>query len=204
MSYDSEKARLGREPFVIVTIVADYCSLTAGSSPCTATQTGDDKCFNTRATCNDTANFTKTTKEYNFCQPRSSLPRGVNMFPVIAGTVQKAATSTTGGSGLGKREVVKIKLNDFPHHDRDVDPYWSERTYDPMTRGTFWGKWLKRNPYYEGRTVQVKYGYIGETFSLSDFETQEYDIIDIDGVKNKSVTITAKDILIRTYERKSQ
>lgn len=204
MSYDTEKVRLGGEPLIIFTIIADYCSLVAGNAPCTATETGDAKCFNTRATCNDPANYTKTTKEYNFCQPRSSLPKGINMFPVIDGTVKKAATSTTGGTGLGKREVVTVKLHDFPHHDRGVDPYWNERTYNAYEQGTFWGKWLRRNPYYEGRTSQVKYGYIGEAFSLADFEVQEYDIIDIDGVKNRSVTITAKDVLVRTYERKAQ
>lgn len=204
MSYDTEKTRLGGEPLTACGLVMDYCSLTAGSAPCTATETGDNKCYNTRATCNDTANYSKTTKEYIFCQPRSSLPKGVNMFPVINGDVQKAATSTTAGSGLGKRAVVKVKLKDFPHHDRGVDPYYADRTFNASEQGTFWGKFLVRNPYYEGRTLKVYHGYIGDTFSWSDFEVQEYDIVDIDGVTNKNITITAKDVLVRTYERKSQ
>ena len=204
MSYDTEKAKLGGEPLTACGLVMDFCSLTAGTAPCTATETGDDKCYNTRATCNDTPNYSKTTKEYIFCQPRSSLPKGENMFPVIDGDIQKASTSTTGGSGLGKRAVVKIKLKDFPHHDRDVDPYFAERTFTAIEQGTFWGKFLSRNPYYEGRTIKIYHGYIGDTFSWSDFEIQEYDITDIDGVKNKSVTITAKDVLVRTYDRKAQ
>ena len=204
MSYDTEKVKLGRAPLVACGMVMDYCSLVAGVGSCTATETGDAKCYNTRATCNDVANYTKTTKEYKFCQPSSDLPAGENMFPVITGSIQKAPTSTTGGSGLGKRAVVKVKLKDFPHHDRGIDPYWSERTYTAVDRGTFWGKFIKRNPYYEGRTLKVYYGYIGDTFSWSDFEVQEYDIIDIAGPDNGYIDITAKDILVRTYERKAQ
>lgn len=204
MSYDTEKVKLGREPLIVVGLVMDYCSLTAGVGACTATETGDLKCRNTRATCNDTDNYTKTTKEYKFCQPRSSLPKGENMFPVIVGKVNKSGTSTTAGSGLGKRAVVRLKLKDFPHHDRDIDPYISERSYNALERGTFWGKFIKRNPYYEGRTLKIYYGYIGDTFSWSDFEIQEYDIVDITGPDNGYVNIVAKDILVRTYDRKSQ
>lgn len=205
MSYDTEKIKLGRKPLTVCGLEMDFCSLTAGIAPCTATETGDDKCFNTRETCNDPANYTKTTKEYFFCQPRSSLPKGENMIPVIVGSPQKSPTSTTAGSGLGKRAIVKIKFRDFPHHDRGVDPYFSERTYTPEEQGTYWGKFISRNPYYEGRTLKLYYGYIGDTFSLAnDFDLQEYDIIDIKGPDNGFIEITAKDVLVRTYENKAQ
>lgn len=177
---------------------------TTATDGCTATETGDSKCFNTRSTCNSAVDYTKDTKEYKFCQPRSSLPRGENMFPVISGSIMKSGTSTTAGSGLGKRAVLKAKLKDFPHHDRGIDPYISERSYNALERGTFFGKFLKRNPYYEGRTLKIYYGYIGDSFSFDDFEIQEYDIIDIAGISNGHIDITAKDVLIRTHSRKSQ
>jgi hypothetical protein len=204
MTYDLEKKKLGREPFVKCSLIMDYCALTAGVAPCTATETGDAKCFNTRATCNDVENYDKTTKKYTFCQPRSSLPQGVNMFPVLDKKIQKAATSTTAGSGLGKRAVIKLRLKDFIHSDKGIDPYVDERSYNPEEQGTFWGKFLTRNPYYEGRTLEVDYGYIGTPFSLSDFETQAYDITEIDGVTKSEVIITGKDVLVRTYEQKAQ
>jgi len=204
MSYDAEKAKLGREPFTAIGLVMDYCSLTHGVAPCTATETGDDKCFNTRKTCNDTPNYDKTTKEYICGQPRSSLPAGETIYPVIVGDVRRSGTSTTAGSGLGKRAVVRVKLKDFAHHDRGIDKYTSDRTYDAQSQGTFWGKFISRNPYYEGRTIKVYYGYIGDTFSWDDFEVQEYDITDITGPDNGFVNITAKDVLVRTYDRKSQ
>lgn len=204
MSYDTEKVRLGRDPLTFIGLEMDSCSLLSGIGACTATETGDDKCYNTRSTCNDPDNFAKTTKSYQCSQSRSNLPRGVSLFPVIIGDIKKTPSSVTGGAGMGNKAVIKIKLKDFPHHDRGIDPYVSERTYNAQDNGTFWGKFLKRNPYYEGRTLKVYYGYIGNTWDLADFEVQEYDIIDIDGPTNGMVTITAKDVLVRMIERKAQ
>ena len=204
MSYDTEKVKLGREPFTFIGLVVDKCSLVAGTLPCTATETGDEKCYNTRSTCNDPTNYTKTTIEHRFCQPRSTLPVGIRMFPVLDGKISKSGTSTTAGTGLGKRAVIRAKLKDFPHHDRGIDPYVSDRTYNPSNQGTFWGKFLKRNPYYEGRTIKIYHGYIGTIWSESDFEVQEYDITDITGPDNGYVNITGKDVLVRTYDDKAQ
>jgi hypothetical protein len=161
-------------------------------------------CYNTRNTCQDIPNYNKTTKEYKFCQPLSNLPIGEPLFPALYGNVQKAPTTTTGGKGLGNRAVVSVKIKDFPHHDRGVDPYWATRTFDAETQGTFWGKWLARNIYYEGRTLKLYYGYNADTFSIADFQVQEYDITDISGPDNGMVTVTAKDALIRTYDSKAQ
>jgi len=47
----------GREPIQIVEILQPLCENQFGVSPCTATGTADTKCYNTRATCQDTANF---------------------------------------------------------------------------------------------------------------------------------------------------
>ena len=204
MTFATEQDRLGKDPLIVVGLVVDKCSLTAGVAPCTATETGDAKCYNTRATCNDVPNYDLTTTEIKFCDPRSNLPIGEAFIPALSGKVKKAPTSTTAGKGLGNRAVVQVRIKDFPHHDRGIDPYFDERTYDAETTGTFWGKFLARNPYYEGRTLKVYYGYIGDTFSWGDFEIQEYDITDIDGPTKEMVNITAKDVLIRTYDNKSQ
>lgn len=51
------ETELGREPVQIVEIITPKCANVHGTAPCAATETGDDKCFNTRVTCNDTDNF---------------------------------------------------------------------------------------------------------------------------------------------------
>lgn len=51
------EATLGRQPVEIVEVITPSCANVHGSAPCTATETGDDKCYNTRATCNDADNY---------------------------------------------------------------------------------------------------------------------------------------------------
>lgn len=57
MTYDGQRGSFSREHIYIVEIDLDYCPLTHGTAPCTATETGDDKCFNTFGTCNDLPNY---------------------------------------------------------------------------------------------------------------------------------------------------
>ena len=51
---------LDREPIELVEIVLPKCANTYGTGLCTATGSGDGKCYNTRATCQDTANYRAT------------------------------------------------------------------------------------------------------------------------------------------------
>jgi len=53
----SDENTVGREPVQILDIVTPKCVNTYGVAPCTATLTGDQKCMNTRATCNDVVNY---------------------------------------------------------------------------------------------------------------------------------------------------
>ena len=47
----------GREPVQFVEIRQPRCSRTFGVAPCMATGTADQKCYNTRKSCRDPANF---------------------------------------------------------------------------------------------------------------------------------------------------
>jgi len=51
---------IGREPVHLVEIVQPFCDNTYGTAPCTASGTDDEKCYNTRATCQDPDNFALT------------------------------------------------------------------------------------------------------------------------------------------------
>ena len=51
------ETELGREPVEIIEIITPKCSNVYGVSPCTASGSGDIKCFNTRATCQDASNY---------------------------------------------------------------------------------------------------------------------------------------------------
>lgn len=204
MSYDTKKIEFGREPIQIIEIDLGRCTRTFGVSPCTASAAAGGECYNTRATCRDPSNYAEEAQTYRFCQPRTNLPVGINMVPSIDGEIARAPASITVGGGLGNRATINVTLNDHTWHDRDTDPYVDTRAYDPETTGTYWGKLLARVPYYEGRELRVLTGYLDTPFSWDNFQTEKYDITDIVGPNNGKVTITAKDILTRTYGRKSK
>lgn len=189
---------MGRQPFQYVEIDLDYCANTAGVAPCTASQTGDAKCFNTYATCNDTANFNLTTKTYRFCSPNGGkVPRGLDAIPCLR-SISITPAEITAGKGLGLRAACAITMQDFPHSDMRIDPYVSERTYIPINRGTYFGKLKARNPFYNGRIMRVYSGYLEQDglFNAANFEVRTYVIEQWDGIDTNGITkITAKDIL---------
>lgn len=60
---------VGREPVQIIEMLLPRCSNVHGSSPCTATELADAKCYNSRSTCNDPANYRSrpdSNLEYDF------------------------------------------------------------------------------------------------------------------------------------------
>lgn len=160
MSFDLLKRKVGRCPFYVVELDLDFCANTYGVAPCTASipATGTQKCFNCFMTCQDTGNFSKTTKTYKFCLNTSFFPIGENMFPCILDV--DIAPTQIDLHGIGVSSSVTVTLNDFPHHDRGIDPYTDDRDYDPEEQGTFFGKLRARNPFMVGREMRVKTGYI--------------------------------------------
>ena len=100
---------------------------------------------------------------------------------------------------LGLRAVAEVLIKDFPSNDVGFDPYLADRSYDPLTRGSFWTKWLARNPYHVGMTLRVYDGYVGD--SLAQMIKREYSIEKIDATRSQ-VRITAKDILRKVTDTK--
>jgi hypothetical protein len=70
-------------------------------------------------------------------------------------------------SPLGQRAAATIVFDDHPHSDFQVDPYLADRNYYPLDRGTFWSKWVARNPYYQNRPLRVYEQYIGDEFGIT-------------------------------------
>lgn len=204
MTYATLKQTRGRIPFTIVELVMDYCSNTYGSAPCTAA--GSVKCFNTFATCQDTANFTASTKTYRFCTNVANLPAGLFAFPCVQDVNLAASKIET--DGIGQRASITVTMKDFPYHDRGIDPYVDERTYDPKSQGSFWGRFKARNKFYLNRKLVVRTGYIDptgfDTTLASDFQARTYFIERIEGPDYKgTVKIIAKDILKLTNKAKA-
>jgi hypothetical protein len=189
-----------REPLQVVEIIQPLCSRVFGTAPCLAT---GDKCFNTDATCAFlTALDLTATVVMRFVAPAANRTLAAGFQPGTAIpaliSVDTAPTVLNVGAGndnlspLGLRAVANVVIKDFPYNDVGYDPYLSTRAYDPVKRGSFWTKWLARNPFHVGYVLRIYDGYFGD--DLTAMIKREYSIEKINASRS-SVQITAKDIL---------
>lgn len=186
MNWDTERIKLGREPAIIVEAELDYCSRTYGVGACTAAVgvTGDAKCFNTRSTCQVPAAYDVEAKVYRWSNVEldPSLPHIPNLRAAAF-----SSTKIDPGKSLGQRGTVVLTFQDGPWADRDVDKYWSGRGYDPEAHGSYWGKLLARNKFYQNRVIRVYSGYLTTPVDLANFECRTYFINKITGPDAKGV-----------------
>lgn len=193
-----------REPLTVVRIRQPLCSRTFGTAPCNATGT---QCFNTDATCkfrsalNLTAevvlDFVARDEAHPWVdtpgayQPALAIPALIGA-PQIAPTELNVADGDQDKSSIGLRTVVTIPLADSADNDVGLDPYVASRPYDPLTQGTRWSKWLRRNPFHEGYGVEIYEGQRGDT--LASMVKRTYRMTKVDRTADQ-VQVTAKDIL---------
>lgn len=217
----------GAETLVFFEIDQPLCVHSYGNSPCQAElgTTGPRKCFNTRFTCQDAENYLATTgspAETNVLTLRfgrsqlDALQYGY-VIPALVQVTTAPGMINLGGmdrnaAALGTREVATVKLEDFRHSDLVVDPYRLERIsgdavaetgggYDPEALGTFWGKWLARNPYHQHYRCRIREGYIGD--ALEAMRVRHYVIDRIDGPTDGMVSVVAKDLFSLIEARKA-
>lgn len=201
----------GGELIEVVELDQPFCTLEYGSSPCTAVlgTDGTEKCRNTFSTCQDTANYNAGTLTLTFVKSQSSIPQDGYYFPSlrsISHTPSKISSSSEGKrSPLGKRAKMSATFVDHPHTDRVVDKYAEERIsgaaqssgvgYDPLEKGTFWGKWRARNLYYFGSDIRTKVG-VQDPIDFSSMTERHFVVERIIGPgTGNQVTIEAKDPL---------
>ncbi len=207
MAYDDQKKEFGRKPAWIVELFLQKCLLTYSVAPCEAAigVTGSAKCFNTLGTCQDTQNFDPSTATpVRFASTRIDGLQGVGepvTFPTVL-SVDTAPTRLEPGRGLGIRASVKIQFEDHPWNDRGFDPYLGDATRppgDPDLRGSFWGKLLARNKFWESRRVDILTGYLDAdtgAYDAANFIRRTYVIEAIAGPdRNGNVSLVAKDPL---------
>lgn len=183
------------------------------AGPCDAALSAStpDKCFNTRATCQDTANYTLGEPLTIYVgKPSQNLPKDIQVLPLLDSLDLTPSllntTSNVRNSPLGSRAKLSARAFDTQSIDSIFDPYYEERLsgaaqfsgvgYDPDTRGTLWSKWRARNPYYLGRQLRAKQGVVADGKYLSELDTRYYVIESFDGpYADGAVNFVAKDPL---------
>jgi hypothetical protein len=207
MTYATEKTKIGRSPCTIVEIDVDYCSHVFGVSPCTAT---GEPCYQGRKTCKDPTNFAATTRTFKFVDCMVTDPALAPSFPSLRSVSHAPSKINPGNSsdagGLGVRASVNIQIQDMTDGDVGTDPYVRQRSYDPKTRGTWWGKFKARFPFYVGRLLRVRTGYlVDDLYDAANFTTKLFVIDSITGPSSTGmVNVIAKDILKLADDERAQ
>lgn len=181
-----------------VEIDVDYCSLTYGVAPCTASipGTGTAKCFNTRSSCQDLSNFTNAPVTLRFAVASSYRPLDIDVVAANIESVSYSPAIISLGEDLGQRSSLTVTFNDHRHSDTGPagDKYLATRGYNPFDRGTYWGKFRIRQQFLRGRPLRLIQGLKGQT--LAEMDTRHFVVESFDGpgLEGK-FTITAKDVL---------
>jgi len=168
------------------------CPHSYGVAPCTAS--GDEKCKNTPATCQDLPNF----GEGEIQTVRWVKSATFNLADVYAvpnlNSVSVSSQRINPGENLGKRERVTCTFFNHRHNDSDLDPYVTERDYNPFEQGTYWGKFSAMYPNVQGYPARVLRG--NTSLDYSDFEVSHY-IADVGKIAgdNTGYSLTIKDVL---------
>lgn len=200
-NFFEEAGKVGREPTTQIDVTLDFCDLINGTAPCTASPAAGGECFNTYATCQDPANFGNDSKTYSFVSEKARPEPGdgvTPLYPVIE-TLKVAPTKITPSKGLGQIASATATLKDFTNSDIGLDKYVDTRAYIATDQGTYFGKLLARNPYWEGRPMAVKFRYgqesASQAFIIDRFERS---------AKGGKVSLVGKDPLKLTSGLKSQ
>ena len=182
---------------VYVEVDQDYCGLTYGVAPCTASipATGSAKCYNTVKTCQAPLAFSSAPITMRFGLDVDYLPREIECIPsIISWSISPAIISL--GEDLGLRAEVRVSFKDHPWSDTGAggDKYLADRAYNPFALGTFWGKWRARVQFLRGRSLRLYIGEEGQ--ALADMEVRHFVVESFDGPTPDGVfTVIAKDPL---------
>ena len=192
-----------KEKIYIVEIDVPSCSLVYGQGACTANGTGDAKCFNTLASCQVLGAYNEVSKTYRYCEQLSPHPVGLEAVPNLSSVSISPAQIQLDG-GLGVRSNLSLTFNDHPSSDLDTDPYVMGRTYDPYLRGTYWGKFRARNPFYKSSPTRLISAYLKDgAVDLANADTYHFVLETLD-VSAGSASMVAKDPLKLADNKRAQ
>lgn len=188
-----------RKAIELIEFDIDYCANTYSVAPCTASipATGDRKCTNCLADCQDPDNYLVEVVTLRFAKPADYLAEsGIDVVAAAIQSIDFAPAILDPGETLGTRASIRVSFREFKHSDTGpgYDKYWDERPYDPYGHGDHWSRFRARQPYLKGEPLRWRMGFLGD--ALEDFETRHFIVESFDGPSPEGVyTLVAKDPL---------
>jgi len=181
------------ERIQIVELDLDRCSNTYGVAPCTASvpATGEQKCFNCLASCQDRPNYNSETVTVRYSTATGrNMPPEIELIPNLKSVNQRPAKLELGES-IGIRASIDLTFSDSrsPDTGPDGDYYLSDRDYDPYQQGTYWGKHRARYPFLKGSDIRILQGTTDQT--LEQMEVRHF-IVDTRSGPDSGGTFTIK------------
>jgi hypothetical protein len=165
---------------------------------------GNDRCFNTRATCQDVPSYNPAPVTLRFAKDNGALSKSITALPVIKQLDFTPATIAI-GKDMGIRATLNVVMQDRPHSDTGpgFDKYYNLRSYRPFEQGTLWGKFRARQPYLVNATLRYIRGYSDQ--ALGDMESRTFIVTkaEVQGSAGEMV-IEAQDVLRLTDRTRSQ
>lgn len=177
-----------------------FCALrygeTTGAGTCPAVLGVDSvaKCYNSKATCPVRASYVEDTVTLRFGRDVAYRPQDIDCIPSLVAAEFSPGTIKPGES-LGERASLTVTYRDGQHPDTGpgYDKYRTERAYDPVAQGTYWGKFRARQPYLRGQPIRLIHGKLGQ--ALEDMETRHLFVESFTGpTLSGAFTIEAKDV----------
>jgi len=132
----------------------------------------------------------------------------VTVFPMITSisTVGSKINISSGNKNfepLGNRATLDIEMDDGLSSDTLLDEYLVDRTFDPLTRSTFWLKFRNRQKFGRlGALLMVFEGYAGD--ALADMSSRSYLLERLDFPTNGRVRLHCRDVLTKSEINKAQ
>jgi hypothetical protein len=187
-TFEEYAAAASRTPCGLLVITLDACANVFGTAPCTAS---GEPCHNTWNTCRDRANYSRTTRDYEFTSVDATPLPLVGPRPYLKSAKLTAAEIKAGGKGGSKGTLTAratFDLLDEPDSDVGLDPYLDQRAA-PLT-ASFWKRLLARNPNYIQRPVRYFEGFVG----LARSEWQQRWLGDIEEITLGNGTVSLKTV----------
>jgi hypothetical protein len=175
-----------RTPITLCTITSGYCANIYGVAPCTANRGTGNECYNTYPTCQDKLNYIATTKDYKFSTQAAPLIDGYRPY---LGSVNYMPTEIKPNK-ITVKARVKATMFDEEDNDVGIDPYRSNRS---SIQGTYWKKYIARNPNYKNSRIKFSEGFDG--LDESEFVDKFVGVLDNITINKASVTLEAVDLL---------